>query len=143
MVSVAYYQDDDTALAGDDYVYTTGVLEFAPGETSKTFSVSVLGDTIDETDETFFGRLKVPTNATIADDLAVATIVDDDTALLSVSDSVVTEGNSGTVTAVFSVTLSTASSQTAIVFLMSFPRVGCRTWRNLIAGWSSADGTES
>lgn len=40
--SVAYATTGGTAVAGSDYVSTAGRLTFAPGETSKTFAVSVL-----------------------------------------------------------------------------------------------------
>ena len=78
---------------------TTGVLSFAPGQTSQTVYVTVLGDTIDELDETFSFMLKVPTNATIADNQGIGTIVDNDTAVLNINDVSVAEGNSGITTA--------------------------------------------
>jgi hypothetical protein len=43
-VTVNYATADVTALAGQDYVATAGTLTFAPGETSKTITVEVLGD---------------------------------------------------------------------------------------------------
>lgn len=41
----------DGAKAGEDYVATAGTLTFAPGETTKTISVRVLGDSAPEYDE--------------------------------------------------------------------------------------------
>jgi hypothetical protein len=41
------------AISGQDYVPATGLLSFAPGQTSQQVSVSVLGDKIDEPTETF------------------------------------------------------------------------------------------
>lgn len=41
------------AKAGEDYVAATGTLRFAPGETTKTISIQVLGDTTLEHDEMF------------------------------------------------------------------------------------------
>jgi hypothetical protein len=46
--------------------------------TSQTITVPVLGDVLDEDDETFDVRLENPVNATIADDKGIGTIVDDD-----------------------------------------------------------------
>ena len=52
-VSVAYATANGTATAGSDYTATSGTLVFAPGETSKTVAVPILGDTAYESDETF------------------------------------------------------------------------------------------
>ena len=41
------------AISGQDYVPVTGLLSFAPGQTSQQVSVAVLGDNIDEPTETF------------------------------------------------------------------------------------------
>ena len=66
--------------------------------------------------ETFFVNLSNPTNATIADGQGVGTIIDDDPLpSLSINDVTVTEGNSGTTNATFTVTLSAASGQAVTV----------------------------
>jgi blue copper oxidase len=51
-VSVAYKTKDGTAVAGNDYTAKTGTLNFAAGETIKTISVLINGDTNVESDET-------------------------------------------------------------------------------------------
>src|SRR4029079_1160246 len=53
-VTVQYATANGTATAGSDYTGTSGSLTFAPGQTSLTVTVPVLGDTLDEADETFF-----------------------------------------------------------------------------------------
>jgi hypothetical protein len=53
-VAVSYVTADGTANAGGDYAVATGVLTFTAGQTSKTVSVAVLGDTVDEPDESFY-----------------------------------------------------------------------------------------
>ena len=70
-----------------------------------------------EPNETFFVNLTSAVNATIADTQGVGTILNDDSAppTLSISDVTVREGNSGTTNAVFTVTLSAASTQTVTV----------------------------
>src|SRR5262249_20970625 len=83
-----------------------------PGETTKTVTVDVLGDLIDETNETFSLTLSNVTNVGSVIGFEQATITDDDTATLSINDVTVVEGNSGTVDAVFTITLSTPSSST-------------------------------
>jgi hypothetical protein len=77
-VAVNFATANGTATAGNDYVASSGVLTFNPGETSKPITVSVTSDTIAEVDETFFVNLTNPINATIADGQGIGTIVNDD-----------------------------------------------------------------
>ena len=79
-VSVAYATANGTAAAPGDYASATGTLSFAPGVTTRTIAVQVVGDTAVESAETFAVNLSAPTNATIADGSATGTIVDDDSA---------------------------------------------------------------
>jgi hypothetical protein len=116
VVSVTYATADGTATAGTDYIGANGILVFAPGQTSRTLTVTVLGDTLDEPDETFTVNLSNAVNAAIADGQGVGTILDDDPEpTLSISDTSVTEGNAGPVSAVFTVTLSAASGRVVSV----------------------------
>ncbi len=109
-ITVEYATANDTATAGADYTSVNGTVTFTPGITSQTVNVPVLEDTLDEPDETFFVNLTTPINATIADDQGLGTIVDDDDPpTINIADTSVQEGDSGTVTAVFTVTLSGAS----------------------------------
>ena len=115
-VTVDYATADGTASAGADYQTTSETLTFAVGQTTKTITVPVLGDTLDEADETFSVNLSNPTNATIADSQGVGTIQDDDPLpALSINNVTVMEGNSGTNNAEFIVTLSDPSSQAVTV----------------------------
>ena len=75
VVSVRYATSDGTATAGADYVATSGVLRFAPGETGKTVSVPILNDTHDEGSETLTLALSAPFGAEVADGTAIGTIV--------------------------------------------------------------------
>ncbi|WP_020585947.1 M10 family metallopeptidase C-terminal domain-containing protein [Desulfobacter curvatus] len=52
--SVSYKTVDGTAVAGQDYIFTSGIATIAAGETSTAIPVEILGDTIIENDETFF-----------------------------------------------------------------------------------------
>jgi Autotransporter beta-domain/Calx-beta domain len=52
-VNAAYQTADVTATAGQDYQAASGTLVFAPGESVKTVSVTIIGDTTVEPDETF------------------------------------------------------------------------------------------
>jgi serralysin len=113
-VTVNYTTADSIATAGNDYIATTGMLTFAPGETSKTVNVAVIGDTLNETNETFFLNLSGATNATLLNSQGIGTIQNDDISL-SINDVSLSEGNSGTKNATFTVSLSQASSQTVSV----------------------------
>ena len=76
--TVNFATANDTATQPSDYASTSGTLTFAAGETKKTVTVSVNGDTEDESDETFFVDLSTAVNATISDSRGVGTIIDDD-----------------------------------------------------------------
>ena len=67
-----------TLGAFGDYDSAAGSLTFAPGETSKTITIKVNGDLLDEPNETYFVNASNPVNATIADGQGLGTILDDD-----------------------------------------------------------------
>src|SRR5262249_39163138 len=73
------------------------------------------GDVQTEVNETFFVNLTIALNADISDSQGLGTIVNDDLPSVSINDVTVTEGNSGTTNAVFTVTLSAASGHAATV----------------------------
>ncbi|MFB2977734.1 Calx-beta domain-containing protein [Microseira sp. BLCC-F43] len=77
-VTVNYVTADESATAGQDYKQTSGILTFAPGQTTQTIAVPVIGDTLVEPDETFKVNLSNGTNATIAVASGVGTILNDD-----------------------------------------------------------------
>jgi hypothetical protein len=106
-VSVRAGTADGTATAPGDYTTVSGPVTFAPGETSKPFTVPVVGDTAIEPDETFTVHLSDPSGVEIVDVQGIGTIVNDDRELprLSIGDSSVTEGNSGTTQASFTIAM--------------------------------------
>ncbi len=105
-----------SATAGTDYFAASGSKTVAAGLTTTTVGITVNGDVADEPDETFGITLSNPGNATIADGSGSGTITDDDAApTLSVADVSLAEGNVGTTTATFTVTLSVASGRTVTV----------------------------
>ena len=109
-VTIPWSTQDGTALAGSDYQAASGSLTFAPGETSRTISVTLLGDGAVEANETFSLVLGTPGGATLADGTGLGTIENDDIPpSLSIADAQVSEGNSGTKLMVFTVTLSAAA----------------------------------
>jgi YD repeat-containing protein len=83
-VGVSYVTNNGTATAGSDYTSTSGTLSWVNGDTSnKTFSVSILNDSVYEGDETVNLTLNSPTGgATLGfPSTAVLTIIDDDPAI--------------------------------------------------------------
>ncbi|MEP1080015.1 Ig-like domain-containing protein [Leptolyngbya sp. PL-A3] len=77
-VTVNYATSNGSAVAPSDYTTTTGTLTFAPGVSTQTITVPVLGDTLDEANETFNVTLTSSSNATIVDGAGVGTITDND-----------------------------------------------------------------
>ena len=75
--SVGYATAPGTA-ATNDYIGVSGTLTFAPGETSKTISVTARTDIRAETDEVFYVNLSGATGgATVTDSQGAGTIYDD------------------------------------------------------------------
>jgi hypothetical protein len=114
-VSVNYATSDRTAQAGVDYQAVSGTLQFAPGETQRTITVPVIGDRLDEDDETFVVTLSNPVGARLGTAEGTGTILDDDTALLFVTRAMLFEGHSGTRNAVFEVGMNLPRSVTVTV----------------------------
>jgi Calx-beta domain len=121
-VTVDFATANDTATAPSDYAATTGTVTFAPGETAKTVTVQVNGDTTVEPDETFDVNLANATgNATIADAQAVGTIVNDDQPVIAppsriaIGDVRMAEGNAGQTAFRFAVSLDQAQSAAVTV----------------------------
>jgi large repetitive protein len=78
-VTVDWATGGGTAAAVSDYVPANGTLSFAPGVTTKTVTISVVGNTVPEPNETFFVNLSNPSaNAYLGNSQAVGTIANDD-----------------------------------------------------------------
>ncbi len=105
-VTVSYATANGSAAAGSDYTSAAGTVTFTPGQTSRTVTVAVKGDTVDENDETFSVNLSAPADGTLGTATAAATIRDDDVVVISISNATVVEGNSGTATVTFTISLS-------------------------------------
>lgn len=123
-VTVNYATADGTAKAPGDYAAKTGTLSFSPGQTTKTLTVAVRGDVLDEANETFVVNLSSPAGATVADAQGLCTITDNDPVPgLTINNVSVTEPDSGTVNVTLTVTLSAASG------------------RNISVSYATANGT--
>jgi hypothetical protein len=115
------------AAPNEDFLPVGGTAVFSGNETTETVTLTVLGDALDEDDETFGLEIYNPSsNAQIPDGmgLGTATILDDDgPPRVSISGATVEEGDAGDVTARFSVALSSPSA------------------RPVSVKWATADGT--
>ena len=102
-------------LADSDYVITGGNGRINSGSSNTTIAVRVNGDTKIEGNENFLINLTAPVNATISDDQGIGTITNDDSATISINDPApVNEGNSGTATLAFTVSIDKADTTNPI-----------------------------
>jgi hypothetical protein len=74
-VSVDYATADNTAIAGTDYVASSGTVVFSPGETAKPVKIFILPNPNLTGNVTFFVNLSNPVNATIDRGQGTATII--------------------------------------------------------------------
>ena len=102
-LTVDYATSDGTALAGSDYTAKSGALSIEMGQTQMNVEVALTDDSLSEGAEDFTFTLSNPSNASIGDGQASATINDNEgTPTLSIADARATEGNA----VEFTVTLS-------------------------------------
>jgi uncharacterized protein (TIGR03437 family) len=109
---------DNTAMvADDDYVAKSLASQtIAAGNQTYQFTVTVNGDTLIETNETFLVNVTNVTGATVADGQGLGTIQNDDSPTLSINDVSASEGNSGATTFTFTVTSSLPAPAGGITF---------------------------
>lgn len=82
--SVNFATANGSAVAGTDYIATNGVLVFTNGETSKTFSVTVIASTAVQPDKTVLLQLYNPTNGFLIAPYAATLTIHDNTGSLVV-----------------------------------------------------------
>ena len=114
-VTVDYATADGTATAGSDYTATSGTLTFQPGETSKTVSVPITDDAVDDGGETLTLTLSSASGADLGDAEATGTIrnTETDPSGLSVADVEATEEEDAALD--FVVTLDPSATETVTV----------------------------
>jgi hypothetical protein len=99
------------ATGGSDYTPVDLNLQTIPmGQLSRTVTVPILGDTSVEASEVFYVRLTSSSGAPAFDRQGSGLIINDDGPTLSIGDLSTTEGNSGTKTLTFTISLSQASA---------------------------------
>ena len=79
-VTMSFRTVNGTATTGDsDYIAKTGTLTFAPGETTKTITIEVKGDSKREANETFYLDLfGNSSNSLFTKNRGIGTILNDD-----------------------------------------------------------------
>src|SRR5262249_39666912 len=89
----------------------SGTLIIPAGATSGNILIPILGDSLNEPDETFKVTLSSPINAVITGSTTATITIQNDDAVpaLSITDMTIAEGNTGTKTVTFTAQLSTAS----------------------------------
>jgi hypothetical protein len=115
-VTINYATAAGTATPGDDYQSVSGTLTFAPGQTSQTVNVNVVGDPYYDGTEVFYLNLSNPLGAGLDRSQATGTILSTiPEPTVSVNDVSVPEWNSGESPATFTVTLSAPCSDPVTV----------------------------
>jgi Calx-beta domain-containing protein/VCBS repeat protein len=112
-VTVHYATANGTATSGSDYTGGSGDVIIHAGDTTATILVPIAGDRLPEPNETFFVNLTSP-DVPMADSQAMGVIVDDEPRIV-ISDAAVTEGNTGSLNATFTVTASLLYDQDVTV----------------------------
>ncbi len=109
---------DGTATQPGDYTQQSLTSQTIPaGSSTYSFTVLVNGDTTPETNETFFVNVTNDTGATLTDGQGQGTIVNDDAAPnLTINDVSLNEGNAGTTTFTFTVSLSSPAPAGGVTF---------------------------
>lgn len=115
-VTVAYAATGGTAIQGTDYTLSPGTLTFPSGTTTQNVSITVIGDTAPELDETIILTFSNPVGATLPSTLGLGFIRDDDSPVrITIDDPFVFEGNSGTTTLSYVVSLNRPTSAATTV----------------------------
>jgi uncharacterized repeat protein (TIGR01451 family) len=109
---------DGTAVAPGDYTAKSLTGQTIPaGSSTYSFTVLVNGDTTPETNETFLVNVTSVTGATVTDGQGQGTVQNDDAAPnLTINDVSLNEGNAGTTTFTFTVSLSAPAGAGGVTF---------------------------
>ena len=134
-VRVTYSTPSSTAVAGQDFSSTAGTLTFAEGETLKTISVPIYGDSVAESNEVFtlqtVATFAAPTGggAVLAPftTTGAGTILNDEiTVGFSTLNRTLAEGNVGTIAATFTVNVTGTHSGPVTVHYRTINGTGVR-----------------
>ena len=105
-VTVDYATANGTASSGSDYTAGSGSITFAAGETSRTITVAIIDDSVEEDDETLTLTISNPSGAEISDGAATGTITDSEPIPLTASFSNMPSSHDGSSEFTFDLTFS-------------------------------------
>ena len=91
--TVGYEANAANAQPGVDFTATAGTLTFAPGVSSRIIAVPIVGDTLQEPNESFNVVLRTASNTTFVNSSGTGTIVDDDASTFVIDSVAIAEGD--------------------------------------------------
>jgi fibro-slime domain-containing protein/uncharacterized repeat protein (TIGR01451 family) len=106
---VGYFTADGTATAGSDYQSAQGTLVFPLGTVSKEIRITIIGDTLDEPNETLLVHLGEPVNAAVDRSPATLTLKQDER-MLTMAAVQAKEGDAGPTLVTLTARLSATST---------------------------------
>lgn len=120
-VTVNYQAYNGSAIAGSDFTNSSGTLTFSPGQTSKTISVPILNDYLNEYQEYYYVEITNAQNSTNVSPMTISSsyayaYIDDDDPIVSINSTptpaYISESGGNQI---FTVTLSAAQLYTVTV----------------------------
>lgn len=94
-----------TAVSGTDFTANSGTVNFADGQATRPVTITISPDSTVELDETYSVTLSAPSRGSISDATGSGTITNDDSSVVSISGGSIGEGDSGTASLPFTVSL--------------------------------------
>lgn len=130
-VTVQAQTSNGTAVAGSDYTALATNLVFPPGAQARTVTVVVASDEFVEPNETLFVNLANATNAVLADNQGLGTILNDDTAAALSLQKTVYLGHNGGASCPGSESVS-GTNGTAVTYCFRVQNTGGATLTNVL-----------
>ena len=94
-ITLNYTTQNSSAIAGDDYIASSGTVTIPTGSTDGYIPITIIGDTTPEDRENFKVKINSISRGTITRDTATGTIVDDDAIEVDITSDSVNEGDIG------------------------------------------------
>ena len=131
-ITVNFSTINGTALDGLDYTNSPGVITFEPGVTSGSFTIPIVNDELDETDETLTVRITANLGVVTRAQSSLTILDDDPPPSASIADAIAFEGNGFVQIMIFEVNLSAISAKTITMNYATAP--GTATESDFVPG---------